>query len=794
MKQLPFIRVANREAVCGFALRALLSERLLGADPAQRFVQAHQNQARLMALVARWQHPLTLELHMTARPSLDSAVMGNVRLAVVARVSGATREEALERCLGCALSLRALFAAFLPQAEFSPLEDPPELEAALHPFTPTAWMAITRRREVLPLASRLAIAGGPLGFEGRAPTPAACDAIDHLYPWVPVPDDWCALADTWLAYPAPLWMVARFSNGVEAASPEPAITACEQILANAPRDQTALVQRVAALRDVAVTRAAALAEGALRGSVLLASAGRPDTTMAALLGQSISGDLSRAVSDNPYRGGYAVHHATADYVEPDPFTAEEAACAFRLPLVFDDRDHGLPLRRHRTAPAQLPPVTGSATVLGLNRHAGEERPVAIVLPHRLRHTAVFGMTGCGKSTMLESMFLQDVRQGYGAAFIDPHGDSAQAILERFPEERAADLMVIDFEDRDRPIPMNLLAWRTLEERDLIIDELFSALLRVYKDPAMFGPIFEQYFRCGLKLLMGDKTGEFTATVLEFPKLFLDQKFRRYLLSRIDDLQVRDFAAEAERITYGDGKLENMAPYITNKFGRFLHDQLLSRILGHGAMALDFPAMLAGNRVLLIKLARGRFGANVSDLIAAQITARFRMAAMARPAGARRPYFLYVDEAGALAGDETLPRLLSESRKYGLGLVLAAQYAGQLREGGPARSMLSALLGNVGTLISYRVGAEDAPALAPLFAPSIAAQDLLECPNWQGYMRLHLDQGTPRPFSFHNQPDPEPPCKDRAARLIEASRRRWGVPAAECDENTRIRRKFIEKLD
>lgn len=132
------------------------------------------------------------------------------------------------------------------------------------------------------------------------------------------------------------------------------------------------------------------------------------------------------------------------------------------------------------------------------------------------------MTGCGKSTMLESMFLQDVRAGLGACLIDPHGGTVDSVLARFPEERAGELIVIDFEDRNRPIPLNLLAWKTIEERDRIIDDFYSGLLRIYRNPDMFGPAFETQFRNGMKLLMGDRADrKFTGTLIEFPKLFLN---------------------------------------------------------------------------------------------------------------------------------------------------------------------------------------------------------------------------------------------------------------------------------
>jgi len=310
---------------------------------------------------------------------------------------------------------------------------------------------------------------------------------------------------------------------------------------------------------------------------------------------------------------------------------------------------------------------------------------------------------------------------------------------------------------------------------------------------MFGPIFEQNFRNVLKLLMGDRPNpEFIATLLEFPKVYLSAAFRHYLADHIQDEQVKDFLAEAERIAHGETKLENLAPYITNKFGRFLQDTLLRRIIGHGDLALDFVGILDQGKVMILKFARGRFGSAVADLITSQIVRRFRLAAMSRSAE-RRPYFVYVDEFGSLAGDDTFTHMLSESRKYGLGLVLASQYTRQLQETDRAKNALSAVLGNVGTILCYRVGAEDAPLLAPIFGSSVSPQDLIECPNWQGYLRLHTNHLSTRPFSFHNQIDTSAPNSDRARRLTQLSRERWGVPAEECDERARQRNRWIRSL-
>jgi hypothetical protein len=626
--------------------------------------------------------------------------------------------------------------------------------------------------------------------------------VQHVFPWVPAIDDWAVLLRVLLGFPTPLWIVVRMANGTAAtetmARLQAVISASEQFLSQAPADQTTLTQQAAALRTVSLGRLLQLSNGALRGRVLLMAPGRADEVVAGVLGQSLSGDTTRVRVDNLFEGGYQIEHAEQEAIESfdtEPWTPTEAACAFRLPLVFSDEALGLPVARHRTIPAPcLPPVTsGTPTRLGVNHHHGVDRPIEIDVQQRLRHVALFGMTGSGKSTMLETMFLQDLRAGHGCCFIDPHGDSANQILTRFPEERQEDLVVIDFEDRERPIPINLLAWKTTEERDLIIDEMLSTLLRIYRDPSMFGPIFEQNFRNVLKLLMGDRPNrEFTATLLEFPKVYLSAAFRHYLADHIEDEQVKDFLAEAERISYGEAKLENLAPYITNKFGRFLQDTLLRRIIGHGDLALDFVEILDQGKVVILKLARGRFGSAVADLITSQIVRRFRWAAMSRSAE-RRPYFVYVDEFGSLAGDDTFAHMLSESRKYGLGLVLASQYTRQLQDADRAKSALSAVLGNVGTILCYRVGAEDAPLLAPIFGSSVSPQDLIECPNWQGYVRLHTNQFSTRPFSFHNQIDTSFPNSDRARRLAQLSRERWGVPAEECDEHAHRRNRWIRSL-
>ena len=383
----------------------------------------------------------------------------------------------------------------------------------------------------------------------------------------------------------------------------------------------------------------------------------------------------------------------------------------------------------------------------------------------MHHSLFIGATGVGKSTMFLSSMLQDAKAGRGFALVDPPGDLADELLARFPRERMEDLIIIDFEDREFPVPLNLLAWAKVEERDLIIDTLYGTLLSIYKSPEYFGPIFEQYFRTGLRMLLGDQPRtDFTPTLLEFPHVLRDAAFRKYLLSTLEDDEVKDAIEEANRVSYGEAKLENIAPYINSKLNRFIQDTQLRRIVGHGQMTLNFREVIDSGRVVLFKLAQGRLGTHTADILIAQIVARFRSAAMSRadiPSEERRPYLLYCDEAHAIC-DDNIADMLSQCRKYSLGLVLATQYARQLQEKG----VLQAVLGNVGTLAAFRVGAEDAKLLEPVFSPHISAQDLVECPNWNGYLKVSSGRTPCRPFSFRTVPPDSIPADPDWAPGVE----------------------------
>lgn len=803
------------EAGVGFRLVELQVERLPSEAPpaarAQRLAEAHESSARLAELISGWSRPVSVELHLVSRPSLDAQqAAGQVELAVRLTTRESEREQALARCLSDYVALRTLLTTFWRQARFTPLLNEEEFQRVFSPFEPRSALTVGRRSAEIPLSEPFRWSSGALGFQPKPrPAPAAA-AIRHLFPWVAAADDRSALLETLLDFPAPQWAVMRL---VTPAEPEPhlehlrdTLRVCEQFLAGAHSDQVTLAAQADQIRQLSVQRLSRLAMHALRVGVILLAPGEADEVVARLLGQSISGDPARGAEAGPFAGGFSIgacdiEQAQNAFFTPgvEPYTVDEAACAFRLPLVFGEDDLGLPARRSQTARAALPALEDRSTftLLAINQHRGEERPIRVPVEHRFKHIFALGMTGTGKSTFMLSLLLQDLRQGHGVCLIDPHGDLADELLIRFPGERDEDLVVVDLADRQRSVPMNFLRWRTPEERDLIIDDLYATFDRLYDFRQTGGPIFEQNFRGMLKLLMGEAPeADPFFTLLELPLLYQSRDFRHYLVRRSQDEQLKDFVEELEEV-HGETSVHNLAPYVTSKFSRFLHDHVLRRIVGHGEMKLDFGGILNAKKVLIVKLGRGRFGARAAELLLGLLLSRFRSATMARaeiPKAQRSPFFLYVDEMGSLARDENFSQLLSEARKYRLGLVLATQYASQISSRESRDSVLSAVLGNAGTVVCFRVGVEDAPMLAPLFAPRLTAQDLAESPNFQGYMRLHLDRAAVRPFSFAIEKPERPARSEPAEKLIQASRERWGVAPEECDRRAEQRRKFIRSLD
>lgn len=714
-----------------------------------------------------------------------------------------TEPQAKEQVLTRYQPFSALLLSHQRQAIFNPIYERETLKSQVFPFVAQQCAAIIRRNQPLSLRIALPICVSPLGFgesiPNRQPEKEANVEVDHLCPWLPSYDPLHRLADFLLWYPEPVWLLFRLRPHPRPKQEDKfflnVVRHCEGILSESLKmGETVLSRQATSLRDFYLHRLMELSQWKIQVSAYLATTNLLDQGIQEMVANSFFWSPKIKGDELELRGGARLIRVDAEemqdpefYPDGHAFSAPEAACVFRLPWPAKSELPGFSLKRWRSAFADLPTgnsARGPLITLGLNIHRGITQPVHVSVEDRLRHMFIVGQTGTGKSTILEHLVLQDLKAGRGICLIDPHGELVEAVLHKYSPERQEDLVIIDFTDTDYPFALNLLAWNHPDERDRIIDDLYNAVGRMYDLHAVGGPIFEKHFRGMLRLLMGEHKRNFTPTLLEFPWLYTNERFRRICLKGIKDEGIRLFVKEVEN-TRGDYSLSNISQYITSKFSRFSEDQRLQRIFGQEKLSPDFSGAMDEGKVVLINLGKGLFGPTVSALVAHQLVARFQSATMARAQVSpekRRDFFLYVDECHNVI-HESFAELLAEARKYRLGLVLCTQYTEQLQRDWVGRrdTLLSGILGNVGMILSFRLGLEDAQILAGVFAPIFSKHDLLELPNWEGYLKLHLGSSNIPALNLWTIPPKFIRNPDKVEQLRDLSRKRYCLRGQEVDE-------------
>jgi len=429
--------------------------------------------------------------------------------------------------------------------------------------------------------------------------------------------------------------------------------------------------------------------------------------------------------------------------------------------------------RRAEPPLALP--TDDCTLLARSDFRGDERIFGLRPDDRFRHLYVVGKAGTGKSTLLKTLIVQDMRQGHGLAVLDPHGDLYEELLDLIPLERIKDVVLLDPGDQDYPVSLNVLELPDPSQRSQVASALVDILKRSFEHS--WGPRLEYILRnCILTLLEVPH-----ATIMGIPRLLADEGYRAWTVAQIQDPVLRFFWERefAAMLTNPRLVTEAISP-VQNKVGQFLSSPLLRRILAQPRSTIRGQDILEGSQILLVNLSKGRIGEDSSSLLGAMIVANLHFATMRRvsqPQGERRPFFLYADEFQSFA-TSTFASILSEARKYRLGLVLAHQYTSQLPEG-----IRDAIFGNVGTLLSFAVGPDDARFLASQFAPALSAEDLLNLDRYHLAVRLLVD-GTATPgFTAVGLPPVEERTGSRE-RAIAASRARYARQAAVVDQRIR----------
>jgi len=414
------------------------------------------------------------------------------------------------------------------------------------------------------------------------------------------------------------------------------------------------------------------------------------------------------------------------------FTAERVTTSRELKRSF---------AKQAPAPVEMP---SDGITMGVNRYGAEERPVRFSPADRLRHAYVIGQTGTGKTGLLKNMIIQDIKNGEGVAFIDPHGNDIEDILAAIPPERAGDVIYFDPAHTDRPMGLNMLEYDRSkpEMKTFVVDEVYGIFRKLYADvPEAFGPMFEQYYRNAVQLVVEDPDSG--STFVEIPRVFADTAFRNLKLSRCKNPIIVQFWRKIAEQAQGDPSLENVAPYITSKFDVFLTNDIMRPIVSQEKSAFDFRQIMDGKKIFLANLSKGRLGDRNTSLLGLIIVSKFLQAAFSRvdKKGELPVFYLYIDEFQNFA-TPSIGTILSEARKYKLSLVIAHQFIAQLDE-----KIRDAVVGNVGTKAAFRVGTTDAEFLAKQFEPVFGQQDLENLPNRNAVCALLVNGVPARPFSL-----------------------------------------------
>jgi len=401
-------------------------------------------------------------------------------------------------------------------------------------------------------------------------------------------------------------------------------------------------------------------------------------------------------------------------------------------------------------------------------------PFGIKRKDRSRHMYVIGKTGMGKSTLLENMAVQDIKNGEGFAFIDPHGKSADLLLEYIPEERIKDVLYFAPFDMEHPISFNVMEDVGPDKRHLVVNGLMSAFKKIWVDA---WSARMEYILNNILLALLEYPD---STLIGVNRMLADKDYRNKVVANITDPSVKAFWTE-EYAKYTDRFASEAAPAIQNKIGQFVSNPLVRNIIGQPKSTFDIRKMMDERKILIINLSKGRMGESNANLLGSMLITKIYLAAMSRAdlgeadLAAKPHFYLYVDEFQNFA-NESFADILSEARKYKLDLTVAHQYIEQMSE-----EVRAAVFGNVGTMVSFRVGAFDAEVLEKEYAPQFTAEDLVNLGLYQFYLKLMIDGVSSPPFSAVTLPPIKKEPISHVKEIITSSRASFAKPRAEVEE-------------
>ncbi len=422
------------------------------------------------------------------------------------------------------------------------------------------------------------------------------------------------------------------------------------------------------------------------------------------------------------------------------------------------------------------------TFFGETTYRNQRKKFGIKTDDRLRHLYMIGKTGMGKTVMMENMAIQDIQRGNGIAFIDPHGEAAERLLDFIPSDRINDVIYFNPADLDVPIAFNVMEKVGFRYRHLVAGGLMGVFKKVWPD--VWSARMEYILNNSILALLEYPD----STLLGINRMLADPDYRGKVVDKITDPVVKSFWVK-EFARYTQRYEVEATAAIQNKVGQFISNPLIRNIVGQVKSNINMREVMDEGKILILNLSKGRVGEDNSRLLGALLVTKLQLAAMSRvdiPEEKRRSFYLYVDEFQNFA-TESFANILSEARKYRLALILGHQYISQMEE-----TVRDAVFGNIGTLVTFRVGAEDAEFLEKEFIPEFNVQDLVNLAKYNTYLKLMIDGVSGRPFSAETLPPFPLPKESHKEKIIKVSQERYGVKRQIVDEKIKRWTGFLEQ--
>jgi hypothetical protein len=836
-----YVPPGERYHYVAWSVCRLRNSRALAPETAKYLEDFHQRTVNFITcLVNPKDERFTYDLRIVSRPDAEAYTRGKVTLALLCRMEGLPLSQSRRYGKELVTFAESCFSEY----EFE-LENVETIPWLLCPFEIGHIVAAGRRcsKEALDTLTAGDRLRKRLGFgeasDSSNERSSGGETILHIFPYIPRPVRLNAFFKLLLMQSAPLALSCRFRPTFLRPSEEKflegQIAACER---HAQVSIGQIPERMQALHPTLREQARkyeqyqsrllfGLSDNAALSTFEIASPDPIPHTIADAVGSLLSEPAGGAVptAEDYFRylaGGYEV----IDFgVDPDAIQAFERiemrlpkhpvvpAEAGRLLNLFDSVEAAAGLL---LPPATLAPILGIETkqwleqpappqlpsqgvLIGFSTTGGTPQPVRIGAEDRRRHAYIVGQTGTGKTTLLKTMILDDIRGGNGLCVVDPHGDLYKELLGKMPENRVKDVVLLNPTDVDFPVGLNVLEYETESQRHFLIQELVGIVARIIEDEygveaigQFAGPVFFQHMRMNLLLAMSKPQDP--GTLLEFYNIFQEEGYwKRWLPLCINDPYLERWVKHVlPKTNYlrpsSDGA--SMGGYVGSKFESFLFDPMLRNIFGQKRSTINLREIMDHGKILLVNLAKGEQTEANSRLLGMFLLAKLQAACMGRvgvPPAERRDFFVYVDEFQSIATQNFIS-LLSEGRKFGLTLILANQFVSQIKDS----RIVASVLGNIGTVICFRLGQVDAESMEREFYPLFDRADLINLPNWHAYITTLVNGQTLHPFSLSTALDEIRFDEARSSQVLVESRRKYGKPSG--DVRREVARSFREEAE